>query len=315
MKMSRESALKKANDLRRVLLSYGVPEVKIHLKAGRPAPGDDWDSGFFVADMSHHTVSRYNSRNLTPVLAMCMNGRPSDGLPGPLCNGYGGWDLCYRIITMGYANHPGAGGPIVVPALTVGKFRIPKDSARRYAWGTEFEGGLNEKDWDRTLTNPRTKKRMTFREFMGRTNAALEEYLEIASGAHLEHSTWTNRKIDRLGYTAQEGVKEKQRYHKIVKNDPNPNNYWIDVSNLADQFQIAKGLEKGRLRPIFAVKQTQRALNRVQGAGLKVDGIVGRKTILAWEKFERTGKVSGRPQVPDMANIKRLLKNSVDYRR
>lgn len=204
----RAGALAKAEELKRVMLAHGVPEVSIELQPGRPNSHGDWDALFIVAEMSHHTVSRLGS-NLTPVLALCKSGR-SD-VPGPLCNGYGGYDLCYRILTFGYANHPGAGGPLTVKAKTAGTFTIPKDSARRYVWGTEWEGGLNAADWDRVLTNPRTGDRMTMREFMGRSNAALREYHQIV--AHLEHSTWApTRKIDRLGYTAAEGEAELRRF-------------------------------------------------------------------------------------------------------
>lgn len=203
------SALAKARLLKAVMLDHGVPEVSIELQAGRPNSHGVFDALFIVAEMSHHTVSRLGS-NLTPVLALCKSGR-SD-VPGPLCNGYGGYDLCYRILTFGYANHPGEGGPITVDAKTAGSFTIPRDSARRYAWGTEWEGGLNVADWDKVLRNPRNGVRMTMREFMGRSNAALREYHQIV--AHLEHSTWTTRKIDRLGYTAAKGEAELRRFMK-----------------------------------------------------------------------------------------------------
>lgn len=219
-----DRAMEKARALKKVMLKWGVPEVSIELQTGRPNEYGTWDALFVTADMSHHTVSRYGS-NLTPVLALCKHGR-SD-LPGPLCNGYGGWDLCYRIITFGYANHPGEGGPVTVPALTAGRFTIPKDSARRYTWGTEWEGGLVEADWDRVLTNPRNGKQMTFREFMGRSNAALEEYHKIHTSAHLEHSTWTSRKIDRLGYTQAKGIAEKIQFQ-------NQKGDWFDMATVRD---------------------------------------------------------------------------------
>lgn len=206
----RVKALEKARFLKTILLDHGVPEVSIELQSGRPSDHGTWDALFIVSDMSHHTVSRFDPNNLTPVLGLCKRGR-SD-LPGPLCNGYGGWDLCYRIMTLGYANHPGAGGPITVPALTAGRFTIPKDSARRYSWGTEWEGGLNEADWDRTLTNPNTGKKMDMREFMGRSNAAIQVWAEIHKNAHLEHNTWTSRKIDRLRYNQVKGIAEKEPY-------------------------------------------------------------------------------------------------------
>lgn len=207
--MSKETALTKARLLKAVMLDHGIPEVSIELQTGRPNPYDEWDSLRVVADMSHHTVSRYDDDSLTPVLALCKRGR-SD-VPGPLCNGYGGWDLTYRIITFSYANHPGAGGPLTV-THTGSRYTIPKDSARRYTWGTEYEGGIAESDWDRLLTNPRNGIKMTFREFMGRSNSAIQEFFRIDLASHLEHSSWTTRKIDRLNYTRSEGQTEIKKY-------------------------------------------------------------------------------------------------------
>lgn len=209
MDSGKTKALSEARRLKKIMLKHGVPEVSIELKEGRPSPYGRWYARYDVADMSHHVVSRLGS-NLTPLLSLVRTGRK--GLDGPLANGYGGWDLTYRIITFGYANHPGEGGPITVPTKSGGRYTIPKNSARRYTWGTEYEGGLNRSDWDKVLKNPRNGKKMTMREFMGRCNAALEEFLEIHPNAHLEHSTWTKRKIDRLGYTQTSGIAEKKKY-------------------------------------------------------------------------------------------------------
>ena len=242
----RNAALNKARDLKRVLLAHGVPEVSIELMPGRPNSFGEWDALFVVDEFSHHTVSRYSAGSLTPVLALCKNGR-SD-LPGPLCNGYGGWDLTYRILTFGYANHPGEGGPLTVPAFSGGTFTIPKDSARRYAWGTEWEGGLSEADWDRELRNPRTGDKMTMREFMGRSNAGLRKYHRIVH--HSEHSTWTTRKIDRLHYTSASGTRELQRYMVIEPPDPTTPN-WDSIYETATR--IIRTSDKGTTRRKHAV--------------------------------------------------------------
>jgi hypothetical protein len=223
--MSLSSARVKAAELKVCYLDHGVPEVSIELQAGRPNIYDEYDAMMVVAKTSHHTVSAYRPTSLTPVLALCKKGR-SD-VPGPLCNTYGGWDLTLRILTFGYANHPGAGGPYRVPRIGGGTYTIPLDSARRYAWGTEFEGGIREADWDLMLRNPRGRgKPMTFREFMGRVNAADLDYFGVHPDAHMEHRHWTEgrpkvrspRKVDRIGYvTLAEGKAELLRYA-----DPNP---------------------------------------------------------------------------------------------
>lgn len=297
----RHRAMHKAREMKAILLEHGVPEVKIVLHAGRPSRYGRWDAGFFVSDMSHHIVSRFG-QNKTPGLALVINGR-SD-LAGPLANGYGGFDLCYRIITFGYANHPGYGGPITLPALTAGTFTIPKDSARRYAWGTEWEGGLNEGDWDRRLRNPRNGARMTMREFMGRVNAGLEKALEIHEFAHMEHSTWTSRKIDRLGYTAAKGIAEKEPYrerpvYRLRK---------VDLSNIRKQFRIGLGLENGELKSLPGIRVIQRNLNRKTGEKLEITGKADKPTLNAWGRFEKSlpGGVVGRPRVPDEKTLPAL---------
>lgn len=252
----RDRAMGKARTLKRVMLDHGVPQVSIQLVPGRPSPFGLWDALFVVSEFSHHTVSRLSS-NLTPVLSLCINGR-SD-LPGPLCNGYGGWDLTYRIITFGYANHPGEGGPLTVPAKSGGTFTIPKDSARRYAWGTEWEGGLNEADWDKMLRNPRTGARMTMREFMGRSNAALREYHEMVH--HGEHSTWTTRKIDRLNYTAAKGTAELKRYTKeesILPENKETVQNWVRTTPITGRYGPDNEVGERPLEKVLAdLEQTQ----------------------------------------------------------
>lgn len=170
---------------------HGV-RCSIELQVGRPWSGDAWYSRKHVL-VNHHTAG--SRTGLTPSLALVKRGRGAD-LPGPLCNGYGGRDFIYRVITMGLANHPGAGGPI-----TVDGFTIPKDSARISGWGTEWEhDGVSA--WPADM-----------REFMGRANAALVEFWELRRTRSIEHSTWApRRKIDRNGYTARSGQDEIARW-------------------------------------------------------------------------------------------------------
>jgi len=209
---TKASAIAEARQLKAALLRAGVPEVSIEVMPGRPSSHGTWNAQFVVSDFAHHTVSRYGP-NKTPCLSLIKYGR-SD-LPGPLCNGYGGWDLCARIITLGYANHPGYGGPLRVPSGVANPpfYVIPKDDARRYAFGWEFEGGLSLADWNRVLTNPRNGKKMTMREFMARCLNGTQAMYDLPLGAHAEHKTWApTRKIDRLGYTRLSAMAEMKRY-------------------------------------------------------------------------------------------------------
>lgn len=218
-------AMRRANIVRVCLLEAGVPEVSIELLNGRPDSGDTWNLCRPVSVISHHIASTPTVANPTPGLALVKVGR-SD-LPGPLANGTAGVDLVYRILTLGMANHPGYGGPWPVSG-PLGSYTIPKDVARPYAWGTEYEGGYGDAVWDATYTNKRTGKSMTYREFMGRANAGLTRAIWLIngkgkspggpgemdlSGYHGEHKTWApGRKPDRLNYSTESGRAEIQRY-------------------------------------------------------------------------------------------------------
>jgi hypothetical protein len=222
-RMSRENALPEAEPCGARCCKAGVPEVSIELVEGRPARATEWNNQFVVTDMAHHTASRYSPNNLTPCLSLVKKGR-SD-LPGPLCNGYGGWDLCARIITLGYANHPGQGGPLTVPSgvKKPPSYTIPKDSARKYAFGWEFEGGIRDADWDIVLTNPRNGKKMTFREFMARCLNGTQDQYNLPLDAHTEHKTWApTRKIDRLNYTRTRAKHEMTKWKVAAKATPAP---------------------------------------------------------------------------------------------
>lgn len=179
--MSQSEAVARAQRLREALLDYGVRQVSIELVKGRGSGG--WSDTRFVGTLGHHIVSRRSQGN-TPFLKLVKVGRPD--LPGPLCNGYGGFDEIARIICMGWANHPGAGGPAVVEAGT-----IPANNGRPYLFGWEFEGGVDPKDWPDS-----------FRVFMARCLAGTLAWLGRTERSHLEHKTWApTRKVDRLGYT------------------------------------------------------------------------------------------------------------------
>lgn len=191
--MSYAVALEKARQLRESLLDHGVRKVSIELQPGRGPAGDPWYCPTFVRPMSHHIVST-RSQGLTPGLALVKKGRAD--LAGPLCNAYGGFDMVTRIISMGWANHPGAGGPIDLAGV-----RIPANNGRPYFFGTEFEGGVRESDWTDE-----------FREYMGRHNAGVSAWLGSPAEGHAEHRTWTSRKVDRLGYTTEDGRREVAKY-------------------------------------------------------------------------------------------------------
>lgn len=183
-------ALAQAQRLRHHLNRWGVP-VSIELQKG--AGGGHWAVDTFRGVMNHHIVSSRAS-GPTPGLNIIKRGRAAGknvtAVPGPLANWYLGFDGVVRIITMGLANHPGAGGPFTIDGWT-----IPRDNGRYYLFGGEIEGGLRESDWP-----------PEFHRLMARIDCAIVDWLRelrgggVTDDAVLEHSSWTTRKIDRLGY-------------------------------------------------------------------------------------------------------------------
>lgn len=179
-------ALAEARKLQAAIQAYGIKCV-IDLRQGASSSGWLNPPERWAGELSHHIVSR-RSHGLTRFYQMCRDGR--EGVPGPLCNGYMGWDMVYRIITMGIANHSGKGGPLTLAGRT-----IPKDNGRYYLWGTEFEGGMIAEEWT-----------PEFHDAMARVNAGILDWQGRPTPAHGEHLTWApGRKNDRLGYTAGEG--------------------------------------------------------------------------------------------------------------
>lgn len=292
----RERAIQRAQVLRGVLLKHGVPEVSIELQMGRPSGGDDWNACKPVAVFSHHIASRPTKDRPIPGLSLVKNGR-SD-LPGPLCNGTAGVDLVYRIMCMGLANHPGEGGPLTVRG-PMGSFTIPKDVARPFAWGTEYEGGFDDEVWDRVYENRRTGVRMSFREFMARANTALVEGIWLIngrgqragahqdlSGYHGEHKTWApGRKPDRHNYSTDRGRNEIRR-----RADADP----LPRVNLSNMQRAARGKVD---HPLLGVERVQKALNGCYDLDIAANGTWGASTGDGYRHHQR--KIGSAPEFVD----------------
>lgn len=183
--MSRTRAMARAHDLRDELRALNV-DVSIELMPGRSG---GWDGMRPFANLGHHVASR-RSQGLTPFLSLVKRGR-SD-LPGPLCNGYGGFDMVARIITMDWANHSGPGGSWRVPGAV-----IPRNNGRPYIFGWEMEGGYELSDWP-----------ADHREFMARCFAATLKWMGRDERSHGEHGDpWAKgRKFDRIWYAQNLGA-------------------------------------------------------------------------------------------------------------
>lgn len=258
--MTREIALREAERLADSVRKYGVT-VSIEAQPG--ANGAWWTGVKKIAEMSHHIVSR-KSMGPTPGLALVKRGRTD--VPGPLCNGYGGFDRVFRVITMGIANHSGRGGP-----LTLEGFTIPQDNGRWYSFGIEYEGGLSEADWD-----------PEFRDFMARSNAGVLDYLGRTVQSHAEHSTWApGRKIDRLGYSALRGRQEIVDAMKVAGKviepiRPAPFQWGDPNAVFADGTRVLRWGSTGT-----DVKTVQRAV------GALVDGHYGNETTFKVKVYQR----------------------------
>jgi hypothetical protein len=184
-----------AMDLRTALLDNGVPRVSIELQPGVGPKADPWGVAPFKRVLSHHVASYPPG---TPGLGIVKGGRGGKNpLTGPLANCYGGFDLTARIITLGWANHPGEGGPWTVP----GWGTVPRNNGRPYLLGWEFEGGyLDYTD--------------EMHDFMASCGAGSLDWLGTLPGnpgpapleCHDEHLGWAGtRKVDRKGYTTASG--------------------------------------------------------------------------------------------------------------
>lgn len=214
---TRTQALADAKRLKAIMQKWGV-RCSVELQAGR--------SGLWMVTkymrVWHHTVSRYSSGGAkTPVLALVKTGR-SD-VPGPLANGYIGYDLVFRIVTLGLANHPGRGGPVTIDGV-----HIPRDSARAPTFGIEVEGGYQR--WEDIPG---------MLETMGRADCALAEWMGRPLTSQMEHLTWApTRKIDRLGFTRARGIELSRRWSRSPQED--------DMSFTTEDRQMLRELHLGR---------------------------------------------------------------------
>lgn len=266
--MSRGTALVAARELRTSLLDHGVARVSIELREGRPAGDRDrWLNTRFVGVMAHHTAGPL--RGDTPSLAICKAGRA--GVPGPLCNVYGGRDDIVRILTLGLANHSGRGGPWTLTGSNGQRYRVPANSGRPYLLGVEWENtGTGSEPW----TDAR-------REEMGRTHAGILDWLGAPVTNLIEHLTWApDRKIDRYGYSALSGQAEARPY---LENDMTPEQDKL-LREVADQVgylrrEIGAIKAQGKARPAEVIATAARVSEANANRIARVAAAVGQLQI------------------------------------
>lgn len=83
----------------------------------------------------------------------------------------------------------------------------------------------------------------------------------------------------------------------------------IDLSIVRGEFHKYLGRAPGKVRERTHVKRFQRALNEATNAGLKVDGIVGPKLVVAWQAYETRREVPGLgwTRIPDKKSLGALV--------
>lgn len=278
--MTQAQALADARDLKATMERHGV-RCSIELVGGRGS--DPWATPTKYLRMHHHTVSRYSKGgNMTPCLALVKAGR-SD-VPGPLCNGYGGYDLVYRIICMGLANHSGQGGPIVIDGV-----RVPEDSGRGPTWGTEWEGGIQE--W---ADIPGMS------EFMGRADNALAEWTGRPITSQLEHSTWATppgRKVDRLHMTRASGIALTTKWRGAGEEDMTP-----DQARMLTEIHQDLGAIKFVVDVMWQTQTPNGIRYAMPGTGELVPaGTAGAKPVTDIWRWAREAAVAARGWVGDEA--------------
>lgn len=235
-----EDALFHAQNLKQVLVNLGVT-VSIELQAGRSGL---WYVPKYLV-MNHHTATHFPDDpgdNLTPALAIVKLGR-SD-VPGPLANGYGGYDFVFRIITMGLANHPGEGGPVTIDGV-----HVPEDSARAPTFGIEWEGGYE--NWPAEN-----------RKWMATVNLGITKWMKRSTASQLEHKDWApTRKIDRVDMTRTQSITETNE----VANEPTGD--WFDMATVTElRTAVREALQMELTTPGDASRTAMREL-----AGMGVD--------------------------------------------
>lgn len=82
----------------------------------------------------------------------------------------------------------------------------------------------------------------------------------------------------------------------------------VNLDNVREQFFIALGLRKGKLRNLVGIRRIQYGLRNHVDRNVVVDGYVGKQTLNAWGKWERSIGHVGRPRVPDIKTLREFEK-------
>jgi len=218
----------------------------------------------------HHTASGSKSGNFSSE-AVVTNGR-SD-LKGPLCHFLLGRDGTVKIISTGYANHAGYGGP---------KAGIPKNMGNTYTFGIEAENNGVGEPW---------------------SAKQLQAYYRLCAALLV----WIGKKDVNLVF----GHKEWAPGRKIDPAGINMDKFRKNVKKALDAGPTVKTVHLSRLKPgkrnedVLLVKNALRKKGLYDGPGGKFFGKATRKAYKKWEeKCGVTGPgLNGIPGKPTLQKL------------
>jgi len=100
-------------------------------------------------------------------------------------------------------------------------------------------------------------------------------------------------------------IRDKKMPGQVPAWKPSPSAV-SDLGIIQSQFRIAQGLDLGDIQRFHGTGNIQIALNKKYGAGLVVDGYVGKRTVAAWKTHETRVGGTGRAATPDMLSLSRI---------
>ena len=150
--------------------------------------------------------------------------------------------------------------------------------------------------------------------FSAKQTAAIQQILRDLEGTVRWGGNYKGRK-DEMHFgiitnaTTLRGIAQRIKANKLPGQVPawTPSPSAIsDLPIIQRQFRIAQGLETGIIRRFHGVGNIQIALNKKYGAGLVVDGYVGKRTVAAWKTHELRVGGTGRAATPDALSLSRI---------
>lgn len=150
--------------------------------------------------------------------------------------------------------------------------------------------------------------------FSAKQTAAIQKILQDLEGTVRWGGNFKGRKDEmHFGIIASPTQLRAMAQRIKDKKMPGQGPAWVPspsaISNLGliqTQFRIAQGLAVGPIIRYHGTGNIQIALNKKYGAGLVVDGYVGKQTVAAWKTHELRVGGTGRAATPDAVSLSRI---------